>query len=108
MPGEARSLGASHARIIFRHLLPNALGPVIVRATYGVPTAILLEAVLSFIGLGVRPPAPSWGSMIQTGSEAILSAPHVVLFPSLALSLTMLALNVLGDGLRDALDPRSD
>jgi oligopeptide transport system permease protein len=102
----ARSLGASGPRILLQHLLPNAAGPIIVRLTYGIPQAIFTEAVLSFIGLGVRPPQASWGTMIQQGNEAIFSAPHLVLFPGVAIALTMLAFNFLGDGLRDALDPR--
>src|SRR5437763_6678063 len=100
----ARSLGAPAPRIITQHLLPHAAGPIIVRLTYGVPLAIFTEAVLSFIGLGVRPPTASCGSMIQRGNEAIFSAPHMVLFPALTIALTMLAFNFLGDGLRDALD----
>jgi ABC-type dipeptide/oligopeptide/nickel transport system permease subunit len=103
----ARSLGASAPRIIISHLLPNAAGPIIVRVTYGVPQAIFTEAVLSFIGLGVRPPQASWGTMIQIGNQAIFSAPHLVLFPAIAIALTMLAFNFLGDGLRDALDPQN-
>ena len=103
----ARSLGAPGPRIITQHLLPNAAGPIIVRLTYGVPQAIFTEAVLSFIGLGVRPPTASWGSMIERGNQAIFSAPHMVLFPALAIALTMLAFNFLGDGLRDALDPQN-
>jgi oligopeptide transport system permease protein len=103
----ARSLGAPAPRILINHLLPNAAGPVIVQLTYGLPQAVFTEAVLSFIGLGVRPPQASWGTMIQQGNEAILSAPHLVLFPSIALALTMLAFNFLGDGLRDALDPQN-
>ncbi len=103
----ARSLGAPAHRIIGQHLFPNAAGPVIVRLTYGVPQAIFTEAVLSFIGLGVRPPQASWGTMIQRGNEAIFSAPHLVLFPAVAIALTMLAFNFLGDGLRDALDPQN-
>jgi oligopeptide transport system permease protein len=103
----ARSLGASSARIILQHLLPNAAGPIIVRVTYGVPQAIFTEAVLSFIGLGVRPPMASWGTMIERGNQAIFSAPHMVLFPAIAIALTMLAFNFLGDGLRDALDPQN-
>jgi oligopeptide transport system permease protein len=102
----ARSLGAPHGRIIAQHLLPNAAGPVIVRLTYGIPQAIFTEAVLSFIGLGVRPPQASWGTMIERGNQAIFSAPHLVLFPAIAIALTMLAFNFLGDGLRDALDPQ--
>jgi oligopeptide transport system permease protein len=103
----ARSLGAPAPRIIMQHLLPNAAGPIIVRLTYGVPQAIFTEAVLSFIGLGVRPPTASWGSMIERGNQAIFSAPHMVLFPALVIALTMLAFNFLGDGLRDALDPQN-
>ena len=103
----ARSLGAPAPRIILQHLLPNAAGPIIVRLTFGIPQAIFTEAVLSFIGLGVRPPQASWGTMIQQGNEAIFSAPHLVLFPGIAIALTMLAFNFLGDGLRDALDPQN-
>ena len=103
----ARSLGAPAPRIIVQHLLPNAAGPIIVRLTYGVPQAIFTEAVLSFIGLGVRPPQASWGTMIERGNQAIFSAPHLVLFPAIAIALTMLAFNFLGDGLRDALDPQN-
>lgn len=102
----ARSLGASGPRMVVSHLLPNAAGPMIVALTYGIPYAILTEAILSFIGLGVRPPTASWGSMIERGSQAIFSAPHMVMFPGLAIALTMLAFNFLGDGLRDALDPQ--
>jgi len=103
----ARSLGAPAVRIIVQHLLPNAAGPIIVRVTYGVPQAIFTEAVLSFIGLGVRPPMASWGTMIERGNQAIFSAPHMVLFPAVTIALTMLAFNFLGDGLRDALDPQN-
>jgi oligopeptide transport system permease protein len=103
----ARSLGAPSGRIILQHLLPNAAGPIIVRITYGVPQAIFTEAVLSFIGLGVRPPMASWGTMIERGNQAIFSAPHMVLFPAITIALTMLAFNFLGDGLRDALDPQN-
>jgi len=103
----ARSLGAPSGRIIVQHLLPNAAGPIIVRVTYGVPQAIFTEAVLSFIGLGVRPPMASWGTMIERGNQAIFSAPHMVLFPAVTIALTMLAFNFLGDGLRDALDPQN-
>ncbi len=103
----ARSLGAGGPRLILQHLLPNSLGPVVVRLTYGIPAAIQTEAVLSFIGLGVRPPQASWGSMIERGNQAVLTAPHMVLFPGIAIALTMLAFNFLGDGLRDALDPQT-
>lgn len=102
----ARSIGASDLRIIFRHLLPNILGPCIVSETLAIPGYIALEAFLSFIGLGVDPPTPSWGIMIQEGYQALRSYPHVVVGPSVALCLTVLAFNFLGDGLRDAFDPR--
>jgi oligopeptide transport system permease protein len=103
----ARALGAPPERIIVQHLLPNAAGPIIVRVTYGIPQAIFTEAVLSFIGLGIRPPDASWGTMIERGNQAIFSAPHMVIFPAIAIALTMLAFNFLGDGLRDALDPQN-
>jgi oligopeptide transport system permease protein len=103
----ARALGAPPERIIVQHLLPNAAGPIIVRVTYGIPQAIFTEAVLSFIGLGIKPPDASWGTMIERGNQAIFSAPHMVIFPALAIALTMLAFNFLGDGLRDALDPQN-
>lgn len=102
----ARSIGASNPRLIFRHLLPNILGPCIVAETLAIPRYISLEAFLSFIGLGVDPPTPSWGIMIQEGYQALRSYPHVVVPPSLALCLTVLAFNFLGDGLRDAFDPK--
>lgn len=102
----ARALGASDRRIILRHLLPNFLGPVIVAETLNIPTYILFEAFLSFIGLGVNPPVPSWGAMINEGVQAMRSSPHLVLFPSLTMVLALLSFNFLGDGLRDALDPR--
>jgi oligopeptide transport system permease protein len=102
----ARAGGAKASKIIFRHILPNALGPIIVQATFGVPMAILFEAFLSFLGLGVPPPTPSWGAMAADGFHAIRISPHIVLAPAIALSLTLMAFNFLGDGLRDALDPR--
>jgi ABC-type dipeptide/oligopeptide/nickel transport system permease subunit len=102
----ARASGARPAKILFGHVLPNALGPIIVQATFGIPSAILFEAFLSFLGLGVPPPTPSWGSMAADGIVAIRIAPHMVIAPSVALSLTLMAFNFLGDGLRDALDPR--
>jgi len=104
----ARSTGARPSKIIFKHILPNALGPVIVQATFGVPQAILFEAFLSFLGLGVPPPTPSWGSMASDGIAAMRISPHIVLAPAIALSLTLMAFNFLGDGLRDALDPRQN
>ena len=103
----ARAIGVSSWRIMFTHILPNSLGPVIVAATFGIPFAILTEAFLSFIGIGVQPPLPSWGAMIFDGKAQIRSEPYLVLFPSLALAITLFAFNFFGDGLRDALDPRS-
>ncbi len=102
-----RASGAKPFKMLFGHILPNALGPIIVQATLGIPSAILFEAFLSFLGVGVQPPTPSWGSMANEGVQAIRYAPHMVIFPSIALSLTLMAFNFLGDGLRDALDPRS-
>jgi ABC-type dipeptide/oligopeptide/nickel transport system permease subunit len=102
-----RAAGAKPIKMLFGHILPNALGPIIVQATLGVPGAILFEAFLSFLGVGVQPPTPSWGSMAADGVHAIEFAPHIVVAPSIALSLTLIAFNFLGDGLRDALDPRS-
>ncbi len=103
----ARALGYSHSRILSRHILPNLIGPVIVYATLTVPAVMLLEAVLSFLGLGVQAPMSSWGSLIKEGSEKMDIAPWLIFFPGLFFSLTLLALNFLGDGLRDALDPKS-
>jgi len=91
---------------MWRHILPNILGPLIVAETLAIPAYISYEAFLSFIGLGVNPPTPSWGIMIADGARSIRSYPHIVLFPAIALALTMFAFNFLGDGLRDALDPR--
>ena len=102
----AHMVGANNVRIIFRHLLPNVLGPCIVQETLSIPGYILTEAFLSFIGLGVDPPTPSWGIMVQEGYQALRSYPHVLLAPSMALTFTVLAFNFLGDGLRDAFDPR--
>lgn len=102
----ARALGARNHDIIWNHLIPNALGPIIVSVTFGIPHAIFTEATLSFLGLGITPPNPSWGSMIQDGYQAIFAYPHLVLFPAVAIAVTLLAFTFLGDGLRDALDPR--
>jgi len=102
----ARAVGAGHLRIIFRHLLPNILGPCIVAETLAIPGYIFTEAFLSFIGLGVTPPTPSWGLMISETYQALRAAPHECLIPGAALTLTTLAFNFLGDGLRDAFDPR--
>jgi oligopeptide transport system permease protein len=102
----SRSGGARSSKILFGHLLPNALGPIIVQATLGIPAAILFEAFLSFLGLGVPAPTPSWGSMAADGIHAMRISPHIVLAPAIGLSITLMAFNFLGDGLRDALDPR--
>jgi len=101
----AVGLGASRRRVIFRHLLPNALGPVLVAATLAVGDVILLEAGLSFLGLGIQPPTPSWGGMILDSRDVLVSAPWTGLFPGLAIVLTVLAANLLGDALHDAVDP---
>ncbi len=103
----AISIGSSDRSIIFRHVLPNILGPIVVNESLAIPGYISFEAFLSFIGLGVNPPTPSWGSMIADGSASIISFPHQAIFPALALFTVMFAFNFLGDGLRDALDPRS-
>ena len=103
----ARAFGASDARLAARHVLPNVLGPVIVAATLGVGGAIMAEAALSFVGLGAPPPTPSWGAMVAEGRDLLRVAPWVSLFPGLAIGLTVLAVNLIGDGLRDALDVRA-
>ncbi len=102
----AQSLGSTNGKIMWQHILPNILGPIVVSETLTIPTYIRYEAFLSFIGLGVNPPTPSWGLMIADGSNSIASYPHQALFPALALFSIMFAFNFLGDGLRDALDPR--
>lgn len=102
----ARAMGTSDARIIVRHILPNTLAPVIVLATVGMAAAIIAEAALSFLGLGVQPPTPSWGTMLNEGRGFLRTAPHISTFPGLAIMVTVLGFNFLGDGLRDALDPR--
>ncbi|MGQ0562005.1 MAG: oligopeptide ABC transporter permease [Gemmatimonadota bacterium] len=102
----AHALGMGKARIIFRHLIPNVLAPVIVTATLGIGNTIVLEASLSFLGLGVQPPAPSWGNMVADGRDSLLGAWWVATFPGLTIVLAVLAFNLVGDGLRDALDPR--
>ena len=103
----AVSLGYSTRRIIFRHIIPNVLGVVVVYATLTVPAVMLLESFLSFLGLGVQPPMPSWGSLIKLGADNIQLFPHLLVIPALFFSLTLFSLNFLGDGLRDALDPKS-
>lgn len=101
----ARAIGAGSGRIMFRHLLPNTVAPIVVAATLGIPLAILAEAGISFLGLGVIPPMPSWGLMISESIPSMRAHPHMLIFPALILSITVLAFNFLGDGLRDALDP---
>jgi oligopeptide transport system permease protein len=103
----AVSIGLSPFAIVWKHLIPNALGPVIVYTTLTIPSVMLLEAFLSFLGLGIQPPSSSWGLLISNGVESMEEYPWLLIFPGLALTLTLFALNFLGDGLRDALDPRS-
>ncbi len=103
----AVSLGLSRARILFRHILPNVIGPIIIYTTLAVPGIMLLESVLSFLGLGVKPPNSSWGILIKEGADRMEITPYLLLFPSLFFATTLFALNFLGDGLRDALDPKS-
>ncbi|MFV2069242.1 MAG: ABC transporter permease, partial [Pirellulales bacterium] len=101
-----QALGYSHLRIMARHILPNILGEVVVMASLWAATAVRIEASLSFIGLGVKPPTPTWGGMIQEGFEYILDAPWLSIYPGLAVLVLVLSLNLLGDGLRDAIDPK--
>ena len=103
----ARSLGLSQWRIVFRHLIPNTIGPVIVYTTLTVPAVMRLEAILSFLGLGVQPPDASWGSLIKEGADRMASDPSLLVYPAIIFGLTLFSLNFLGDGLRDALDPKS-
>ncbi|MBQ7216281.1 MAG: ABC transporter permease [Synergistaceae bacterium] len=102
----ARAAGSSDLRIILKHIIPNSMAPIIVQSTLGVASAILNAAGLSFIGLGIQPPNPEWGAMLSGGRQYIRDFPHMTLYPGLAIMLTILALNFLGDGLRDALDPK--
>jgi peptide/nickel transport system permease protein len=102
----ARAIGASDARIIFNHIIPNFISPVIVYSTLYMANAILIEAALSFLGLGVQPPTPSWGLMVSSGRDFLLSAPHIATLPGIAIMTTVLGFNLLGDGLRDSLDPK--
>jgi oligopeptide transport system permease protein len=102
----ARAVGVSPSRLLLRHLLPNAFGPIVVYTTLTVPAVMLEEAFLSFLGLGVQPPMASWGSLAAEGAAAMDVYPWLIVFPGLTLSLTLFSLNFLGDGLRDALDPR--
>lgn len=101
-----RALGASPVRIMFRHILINALTPIMVQATLGIGTAVIEAAALSFLGLGAQPPTPEWGQMLAEARNYVFSAPHLVFFPGIAITLTVLGFNLLGDGLRDTLDPR--
>ena len=102
----ARALGAGPARVLARHIIPTAIPALVVQATLGMAGAILAEAALSFLGLGVQPPTPSWGTMINGGRVHLIDAPHLTVFPGLAIALLVLGFNFLGDGLRDRLDPR--
>jgi oligopeptide transport system permease protein len=103
----ARSLGLGNVAILFRHILPNSIGPIVVYTTLTIPSVMLFEAVLSFLGMGVKPPNSSWGVLIEEGASRMFSNPMQLVFPSVFFSLTLLSLNFLGDGLRDALDPKS-
>lgn len=101
-----RSLGASDGRIIFGHILPNITSPIIVQATLRIAVAILTASGLSFLGLGAQPPTPEWGAMLNDGRNYIMDHPHVALFPGLSIVFVVIAFNLLGDGLRDVLDPK--
>jgi oligopeptide transport system permease protein len=101
----SRALGASDKRLLLRHVLPNTMGPILVAATLAIPEAIFIESFLAFIGLGVSAPQASWGSLAEEGVKFMRVAPHLLLYPAIAISVTMLAFNLFGDGLRDALDP---
>lgn len=102
----ARALGAGHARILFRHILPNSIQPLIVQASLGMAGAVIAEASLSFLGLGVPEPIPSWGKMLNDGRAYLFNAPHLVIFPGLMIMITVMAFNFIGDGLREYLDPK--
>jgi ABC-type dipeptide/oligopeptide/nickel transport system permease subunit len=102
----ARAIGVSDRKIVTRHLLPNGMGPIIVAITLGIPVAILAEATLAYIGIGVQPPRASWGSLISEGQKFIRSEPHLVVFPAVFIALALIGFTFLGDGLRDALDPK--
>jgi len=103
----ARALGASNLRVLLRHILPNIVQPLLVQASIGMAGAVLAEATLSFLGLGIPPPAPSWGSMLNDARSHLFDAPHVVVFPAIAVVLAVLSFNFIGDALRDYLDPRT-
>ena len=102
----AKACGTSDARIIMRHIVPNAVGPIIVQATLAMGSSILTISSLSFMGMGIQPPQPEWGTMLYEGRDLIRTSPYLVIFPGLAIAVSVLSLNLLGDGLRDALDPR--
>ncbi len=102
----ARALGVNNSRIIVHHILPNCLSPLLVQATLNIASAILSAAALGFLGLGAQPPTPEWGAMLSKGRQYMRVAPHITIFPGLAIMLTVLAFNLIGDGLRDAMDPR--
>ena len=102
----ARAMGAGFGRQLFRHVLPNALTPIVVAVTFGIPEAIFTEAALSFIGVGINPPTPSWGQMVGEGQQYLRSYWHLCVFPSIAIAVTMLSFTFFGDGVRDALDPK--
>ncbi len=102
----AKACGTSDARVILRHIVPNAIGPIIVQATLAMGSTILIISSLSFMGLGVAPPTPEWGTMLYEGRDYIRHVPHVIIFPGITIALAVMSLNLLGDGLRDALDPR--
>ena len=102
----ARACGTSAARIILRHIIPNAVGPIIVQATLAMGSSILTISSLSFMGMGIQPPQPEWGTMLYEGRDLIRTSPYLVIFPGAAIAVSVLSLNLLGDGLRDALDPR--
>ena len=101
----ARSLGATDWRILFQHILPNAVGPIVVGATLAVGNAIIIESSLSFLGLGVQPPTPTWGNMLMDAQATMATKPWLTIFPGMAILLVVLAVNFIGDGLQDALDP---
>ena len=103
----ARAIGAGHVRIMFRHILPNVAGPIIVGATLAVGNAIILESSLSFLGLGVQPPTPTWGNMLMDAQATMATRPWLTIFPGIAILITVLAINFIGDGLQDALDPKA-
>ena len=102
----SQSIGAGTARLILKHMIPNAIGPIVVQMTFSVAAAILTVSSLSYIGLGIAPPTPEWGSMLNAGKQYMQTYPHIIVFPGLMIMITVLALNLFGDGLRDALDPR--